>query len=68
MICVTTLPSKPCWPGTAPESILRPECPLLTTFLGHGHVADTYWYLSATPELLRLATQRLEHMKGGAKE
>lgn len=38
--------------------------PKLTTYLGHGHVADTYWYISATPELLRLATQRLERRKG----
>lgn len=34
--------------------------PILTTYLGHGHVADTYWYISATPQLLRLATLRLE--------
>jgi site-specific recombinase XerD len=39
--------------------------PALTTYLGHGHVADTYWYISATPELLRLATERLER-KGEA--
>jgi integrase len=40
--------------------------PELTTYMGHGHVADTYWYISSTPELLRLATQRLERRKGGA--
>jgi len=40
--------------------------PELTTFMGHGHVADTYWYISAAPELLKLATQRLERQKGGA--
>ena len=34
--------------------------PVLTTYLGHGHVADTYWYISATPELLEQATRRLE--------
>jgi len=38
--------------------------PELTTYLGHGHVADTYWYISATPELLKLATQRLERERG----
>jgi integrase len=37
--------------------------PILTTYLGHGHVADTYWYISATPQLLRLATLRLEKSK-----
>src|SRR6266568_1568332 len=33
----------------------------LSTYLGHVKVSDTYWYVSATPELLALATQRLEH-------
>lgn len=32
----------------------------LSTYLGHTHVTDTYWYISAVPELLRLASQRLE--------
>jgi len=30
----------------------------LATYLGHRHVADTYWYLEAAPELLQLATDR----------
>jgi integrase len=34
--------------------------PELSTSLGHVKVSDTYWYLSATPEWLRWATQRLE--------
>ena len=34
------------------------ELPKLTTYLGHVHVADTYWYLEAVPELLQLATER----------
>jgi len=33
---------------------------LLTTYLGHTDPAHTYWYLSATPELLALVGQRLE--------
>ena len=32
------------------------ELPKLSTYLGHVHVADTYWYIEAVPELLRLAT------------
>jgi len=36
------------------------QMPVLTTYLGHGHVADTYWYISAAPELLRQTTLRLE--------
>jgi integrase len=39
--------------------------PLLSTFLGHTHVADTYWYLSAAPELLLLASARRERPSGG---
>lgn len=38
--------------------------PRLSAYLGHAHVTDTYWYLSAVPELLRLATRRLESKKG----
>jgi len=42
------------------------EChlPELATYLGHSHVAYTYWYLSAEPELLQLAAQRLDSKKG----
>lgn len=39
--------------------------PDLTTYLGHGTVEDTYWYISAVPELLKLATERLEREQGG---
>ncbi len=34
--------------------------PLLSTYLGHSDPNSTYWYLSATPELLSLAARRLE--------
>jgi integrase len=33
---------------------------LLSTWLGHVHPASTYWYLSASPELMAIAGQRLE--------
>jgi integrase/recombinase XerD len=32
----------------------------LSTYLGHANPAASYWYLSATPELLALAAARLE--------
>jgi integrase len=35
------------------------EIPKLSTYLGHVHVNDTYWYFEAVPELLQLATERL---------
>jgi len=34
--------------------------PVLSTYLGHGHVSDTYWYLTICPELMGLAVNRLE--------
>jgi integrase/recombinase XerD len=36
------------------------EIPKLSAYLGHVHVSDTYWYIEAVPELLQLATRRLE--------
>lgn len=34
--------------------------PRLSTYLGHADPKHTYWYLSAAPELLALAAERLE--------
>jgi integrase len=34
--------------------------PVLSAYLGHVHVSDTYWYLSAHPELMGLAMARAE--------
>jgi integrase/recombinase XerD len=33
---------------------------LLSTYLGHGKAADTYWYLEAVPELMRGIAERTE--------
>jgi integrase/recombinase XerD len=39
--------------------------PLLSTYLGHANPKDTYWYLSASPDLLGAAAARLTaHSKG----
>lgn len=38
----------------------RRRLPVLSTYLGHAHVTDTYWYLTGTPELLGAAGKRLE--------
>ena len=40
--------------------------PRLSAYLGHTHVTDTYWYLTATPELMQLAQRRLKHALSGA--
>ena len=37
------------------------KLPLLSTFMGHVDPVSTYWYLEASPELLALARDRLEH-------
>ncbi len=34
--------------------------PVLATYLGHSNVRDTYWYLTASPELMGHAARRLE--------
>jgi len=34
--------------------------PTLATYLGHSKIRDTYWYLSAYPELMEQAVNRLE--------
>jgi len=41
----------------------------LSTYLGHVKVADTYWYLTGTPELMQLASGHFEkffYENGGA--
>ena len=43
------------------------EIPKLSTYLGHRHVNDTYWYLEAVPELLKLATERVSSMYDGGE-
>src|ERR1035437_428831 len=39
--------------------------PFLSAYLGHVHVSDTFWYLSAWPELMQEAMSRLERCWGG---
>jgi integrase/recombinase XerD len=34
--------------------------PILSTYLGHAHVSDTYWYLTICPELMGLVVERIE--------
>jgi integrase/recombinase XerD len=41
--------------------------PRLSTYLGHIAPADTYWYLSAAPELMELTAQRLDLTLGGQR-
>jgi len=36
----------------------------LSTYIGHAKVTDTYWYLTATPELLAIAAKRFTGQSG----
>lgn len=40
----------------------------LSTYLGHAKVHDTYWYLSAVPELMALTAQRFERFARSESE
>ncbi len=43
---------------------VQARLPLLSTWMGHADPKWTYWYLSASPELLTLASERLEASMG----
>lgn len=43
---------------------VQAQLPLLSTYLGHVDPVSTYWYLSASPELLAMASSRLENHLG----
>ena len=43
---------------------IEEQIAVLSTYLGHVRPAETYWYLTATPELMDNAVQRLEQHLG----
>jgi len=45
---------------------LRARLPELAIYLGHARPEYTYWYLTATPELLGAAADRFAAYAGGA--
>lgn len=46
---------------------IAPRIATLSTYLGHVSPAETYWYLSATPELMAPAAERLHTRFGGPR-
>ena len=42
--------------------------PVLSTYLGHAKVTDTYWYLTGTSELLAVTAKRFERYTQSKKE
>ena len=49
--------------GVDPQALLAD----LSVYMGHARIEGTYWYLTATPELLGAAATRFESycLKGG---
>jgi len=47
--------------GKDVESLL----PILSTYVGHAQPGSTYWYITITPELMALASERLDRYMGG---
>lgn len=41
------------------------KIPVLSAYLGHSNPECTYWYLSITPELMKLVGKRLDFYMGG---
>lgn len=46
-------------------AVIDERIAVLSTYLGHVSPAESYWYLTATPELMGSAAQRLERHLGG---
>ena len=45
---------------------VRRRLPVLSTYLGHAHVTDTYWYVSGTPELMEAVAAATGETLGGS--
>jgi integrase len=44
---------------------VQARLPLLSTYMGHANPANTFWYLTAAPELLGLVAERLDSTMEG---
>ena len=51
--CGTPSRSEPCARARMAGMNITKHMVALSTYLGHGKVADTYWYLEAVPELMQ---------------
>ena len=40
----------------------------ISTYVGHAKVSDTYWYVTATPELMAIAAQRFSQFAEGGTQ
>ncbi len=53
--------------GTGSEEVAR-HVLALSTYLGHAHPSDTYWYLQATPKLLESISRAGEALFNGGRK
>jgi len=53
--------TKALWRWYRAGENVEQRLPILSAYLGHVHWSDTFWYLSALPELMHEAMSRLEH-------
>jgi hypothetical protein len=60
MICVTHLPAAYYNVGRPAKKGAVHRLAILSRFLGHTQIRDTYWYFSAFPQLL---TEALGHFE-----
>lgn len=51
---------------TDPSTVKR-HMLALSTYLGHAHVSDTYWYLQATPKLMTQIAEAGENLHQGSQ-
>ena len=56
--CATPLPSSACGVGYHEGVDVQARLPNLSVYMGHVRPQESYWYLSATPELLTAAAER----------
>lgn len=50
------------WYRSDDDNDVGAKLPLLSAYMGHVNPISTYWYLEAAPELLALASRRLERV------
>lgn len=50
--------------ASEPKAVAR-HMVALSTYLGHTHLSDTYWYLQATPKLLEVVASAAERLHTG---
>lgn len=44
---------------------VEPLLPILSTYVGHAQPGSTFWYMTITPELMALASERMDLYMGG---